>query len=165
MKKIIITLLICLGISCTYSCADSGIIIDPDSVSGVSGDSEEDTDRIYSYDFAGYYYATDWIDEEDSNDKNEKYQDAVNLRNGDYNKEDLDFEFQIVDNYNADYNGERYTVEIDCDNYEMRFISAFGEIEYYDIVWRDECNDFMFLRRYSSGGNPWYYVTKAAKID
>ena len=26
-------------------------------------------------------------------------------------------------------------------------------------------HDFMFLRRYSSGGNPWYYVTKAAKID
>lgn len=165
MKKIIITLLICLGISCTYSCTDSGIIVDPDSVSGYSEEDTEDTDPIYSYDFAGYYYATDWIDEEDSNDKNEKYQDAVNLRNGDYNKEDLDFEFQIVDNYNADYNGERYTVEIDCDNYEMRLISAFGEIEYFDIVWSDECNDFMFLCRHSSGGKPWYYVTKAAKID
>ena len=158
MKRIILVLVILLGVCFCCGCNGTNETnLDDDYI-------EEDyveEDPIYSYDFTGYYYKTGWIDDDD---QDEKYKEAVNLRNGNYNKEDLDFKFQIVNNYNADYNDERYTVEIDPANYQMRLISPSGEIDYFDIIWSEECNDFMFLERGSSG-DPWYYITKAAKID
>lgn len=160
MKKFILALVMLMGVCFCCGCNGSDGMDSANLDDDYDDYSEEDP--IYSYDFSGYYYETGWIDDDN---QDERYKEAVNLRNGDYNKEDLDFDFQLVDNYNADFNDERYTVEIDPDNYQMRFISTYGDIEYFDIVWSEECNDFIFLRTYSSGGNPWYYATKAAKID
>lgn len=138
----------------------------PDSVEENDSYSESNEDSIYSYDFSGYYFETGFIDNDVEGDQDAKYQEAVDLHNGNYSSEsDLDFSFQLIDEYNADYNDERYTVEIDRENYQMRLIAPWGKIDYFDIIWSEECKDFIFLRLYSNGGAPWYYVTKAAELN
>lgn len=163
-KKYVILFIMLLTVFALCGCGNSS-----DTYSEETTDA---TDPIYNYDFTGYYYGSGSI--YDDQDQEEEYNYAVSLLNGDYDSSstDLDFEFQIIDEYTADKNDNRVSVEIDRDNYVMRLIDNYGDIEYYDIIYVEdtgnfvqksinESGDFIFLRTHSNGGSPFYYVTKA----
>lgn len=145
--------------------SDVEVIVDEDIASLLNEDSTvESSDRIYEYDFTGYYFKTSSIDDDEANSQDEEYNNAVNLYNGNYDSTStyLDFDFQIINECAADTkSGERVSVEIDRENYTMRLIDNWGEIEYYEIVYCPETNGYMFLRTFENGGSPWYYATKA----